>query len=134
VRTFAEHWARGQGSFYSTAVQAGGGIARDLNDTFSILLRGNARDGYSIFTSFLAPGGDTQTTGHFSIVMIKPTGNGKTEFRQLAFQVGQSYAIFGIEFGRKNFGFNYSRVRQGEKGFVAQVMELKTTGKITEKK
>jgi hypothetical protein len=132
MRTFAPRW--GAGAYYSTAIQTGGGLARDLNDTFSIILQGNANDGYVLYTSFLAPGGDTQTTGHFSIVTIRQAGPGKTEFRQLAFQIGQSYASFGIDFGRKNFGFNYSRVRQGEKGFLSQVMELKATGKITEQR
>jgi hypothetical protein len=46
---------------------------------------------------------------------------------------GQSYAFFGLDNGRKNFGFNVSRIREGQKDFYSQVKALKETGKIPEK-
>ena len=72
------------------------------------------------------------TTSHLSIVTLKPLPGGRTEFRQTVRQQGQSYKVFGIDYGRRNFGFNAVRVREGQKQFFAIVNELKTTGKIKE--
>jgi hypothetical protein len=66
--------------------------------------------------------------------MLKPMADGRTDYRVAGYHLGQSYAFFGIEYGRKNFGFNRERIRQGQQEFYGQVAELKQTGKITERK
>ena len=113
-------------------LSTGGGIVQDLHDDYTVLVRGNAKDGYVLFNAFYAQNADTATTGHLSIVMLKATADGKTEYRQNVRQSGQSYKVFGIEYGRKNFGFNVSRDRQGVKALANTMIELKTTGKIRE--
>ncbi|MGZ3652966.1 MAG: hypothetical protein ACXVB9_01595 [Bdellovibrionota bacterium] len=122
----------GTGNYFSSTTQTGGGIVQDLHDDYTVLVRGNKTDGYTLFISFFGPNADSATVGHFSIVMLKPTSDGKTEFRQFVMQNGQSYKVFGLEFGRKNFGFNVSRDRQGEKQLVTTMLELKNTGTIKE--
>jgi hypothetical protein len=128
----SEKW--GAGNYYSGTEQTGGGLVQSLRDDFTLLVRGNATDGYVLFAEFFAPNGETATQAHTSIVMLKPLPNGKTEFRQNARQNGQSYKMFGLEYGRRNFGFNVTRIRQGEKALADTMLELKNTGKIKENK
>lgn len=128
--TLSERW--GAGNYYSRSVQTGGGIVKDLHDDYTVLVRGDAVHGYTLFITYFGPNGDTATQAHISIIMLTPTANGKTEYRQCVRQNGQSYKIFGIEFGRKNFGFNVARDRQGVKALMNTMAELKNTGKIKE--
>jgi hypothetical protein len=123
----------GTGSYKTFTVKKNGGIAGDMNDSFTLLVRGNAKEGYLLVGSFIAPTGETITTSYISAVVLKPTADGKTDYRVAGPQTGQSYAFFGIENGRKNFGFNRDRIREGQKEFLGQIQELKKTGKITEK-
>lgn len=124
----------GPGNFKTYTVKKNGGIANDQNDSFALLLRGDAQNGYVLAGSFLAPIGDTTTQSYITIIMIKPTADGKTDYRVAGMLTGQSYGFFGVDNGRKNFGFNVSRIRDGQKDFYAMVKSLKDTGKIPEKK
>jgi hypothetical protein len=125
-----ERW--GANNYESESTKTGGGVAKDLRDSFTLLVRGDAQNGYIVLGNYLKPLGKTTTTSHISLAYFKPMADGRTEFRVSARQTGQSYKIFGIEFGRRNFGFNVSRLRQGENAFIDSVQELKTTGTIRE--
>jgi len=125
-----EKW--GPGNYFSSTTQTGGGIVKSLYDDYTLLVRGNSAEGYTLLASFFNERDSSATTAHISFVMLKPLPNGKTEFRQTVRQNGQSYKAFGIEYGRRNFGFNVARVRQGQKQFFGMVNELKTSGKIKE--
>lgn len=83
--------------------------------------------------SIIAPIGDTTTVSYITIMMVKPTADGKTDYRVAGMLTGQSYSFFGLDNGRKSFGFNVTRIREGQKDFYSQVQALKTTGKIPEK-
>ncbi|GHS90015.1 hypothetical protein FACS189487_11260 [Campylobacterota bacterium] len=123
----------GPGNFKTYTKKTNGGIANDENDSFALLLRGDATSGYALVGAFIAPIGETTTTSYITIIYIKPTADGKTEYRVAGMLGGQSYAFFGLDNGRKNFGFNVSRIREGQKDFYSQVKALKETGKIPEK-
>jgi hypothetical protein len=124
----------GANNFWVTTSQTGGGVAQDLHDDYTILVRGNSTRGYSVFASYFGPEGDTATQAHISIVILTPTANGKTEYRQCVRQNGQSYKIFGIDIGRKSFGFNAARDHDGVKLLSQQMLELKSTGTIKQNK
>lgn len=124
----------GAGNYYSTSDTSGGGIVKNLHDDYTLLVRGSDAEGYTLYAGFFAARESSPTTSHISIVMLKPLPGGRTEFRQSVRQQGQSYKIFGIDYGRRNFGFNAAKVREGQKQFFASVNELKTTGKIRENK
>lgn len=127
----------GPSSYRTITKKSGGGVAKDMNDVFSLLVREDGAGGYDLIGNFFGPNGgrnQTQTTSSITIISIRPTNDGKTEYRVAGFQTGQSYSFFGIEFGRRNFGFNRDRIRTGQKEFFDQVAELKNTGKITERR
>jgi len=123
----------GSGSYKTYTIKTNGGIAKDLDDTFSLLVRGNATDGYVLAGNFLAPNGSTTTTSFITLMTIKPMSDGRTDYRVAGMQTGQNYSFFGLDNGRKNFGFNVSRIRDGQKDFLNQVKSLKETGHIPEK-
>jgi hypothetical protein len=125
-----ERW--GPGNYFSRGIHTGGGIVQDLRDDYSVLVRSDGKGGYVMYNAYYGPSGDTASIAHISIVTLAPTADGKTEFRQCVRQNGQSYKVFGLDYGRRNFGFNVSRFRQGEKQLTAQMVELKNTGKIKE--
>lgn len=127
-----ERW--GHGAYYVTNKKTGGGVVRDQNDSYTMLVRGNAERGYLVLSSFLAPVGATETKSALTIVRLMPLPDGKTDYRISSRFMGQSYGFFGKENGRANFGFNVSRIRQGQLEFYAQVKELKETGKISERR
>lgn len=122
----------GTGNYFSSSDTSGGGIVKNLHDDYTLLVRGSDADGYTLYAGFFAPRDGSPTTSHVSIVMLRPLPGGKTEFRQSIRQQGQSYKMFGIDYGRRNFGFNAVRVRQGQKQFYDMAYELKNTGKIKE--
>lgn len=124
----------GAGNYYCTSDTSGGGIVKNLHDDYTLLVRGSDAAGYTLTAAFFAARESSPTSSHLSIVTLKPLSGGRTEFRQTVRQQGQSYKIFGIDYGRRNFGFNAARVREGQKQFFATVNELKTTGKIRENK
>ncbi len=125
-----EKW--GSGNYFATTHQLKGGFVNDLRDRYTLLVRGNPQAGYQLFAAFLGPDGRTATIAHASIVILKPLPGGQTEFRQYVRQNGQSYKAFGLEYGRRNFGFNVARFRQGQKALYETMLELKNTGKIKE--
>jgi hypothetical protein len=127
-----ERW--GQGAYYVTNKKTGGGIVRDQNDSYTMLVRGNAERGYLVLSSFLAPVGATETKSALTIVRLVPLPGGRTDYRISSRFMGQSYGFFGKEAGRANFGFNVTRIRQGQLEFYAQVKELMETGKISERR
>ncbi|HEY8278873.1 MAG TPA: hypothetical protein VIH99_04575, partial [Bdellovibrionota bacterium] len=102
----------GPGSYKTTTVKKNGGIAGDMADSFVLLSRGSAKDGYTLIGSFLAPTGETISTSFITVITLKPTADGKTEYRVAGLLNAQSYAFFGVEQGRKNFGFNLQRIRE----------------------
>ena len=124
----------GDRSYRCETKMRGGGVAKDQNDTASLLVRGDALAGYTIVGNFFGPNGSSPTTSSISIMLLRPLEDGRTEYRVSGRYTGQSYSFFGIEFGRKNYGFNVSRIRAGQKDFYGQVQELKATGKITERR
>lgn len=124
----------GPGSYRSETTMKNGGVAKDQNDVSTLLVRGNPRDGYVIVGNFFGPKGKTPSTSSMSIILIRPTADGRTDYRVSGRYTGQSYLIFGIDFGRRNYGFNATRIRAGQKDFYANVAELKNTGKISERR
>lgn len=130
--TLAPHW--GPTAFRTETVMKSGGVAKDQNDVNSLVMRGSPSTGYDFVGSYFGPKGKTATTSSISMIWIRPTEDGKTEYRVSGRYTGQSYAIFGIDFGRRNYGFNVTKIRQGQKDFYAMVEELKTTGKIRERR
>lgn len=126
----------GPGSYRTETIKRNGGIAQPMNDVFSLLVRGNAQDGYVLAGTYIEPvkGASTTSTTYITIIMIKPTADGKTDYRVAGFLTGQSYNTFGTEFGRRNYGFNASRIRDGQKDFISQVMSLKNSGRIPERR
>jgi hypothetical protein len=130
----APEWA--PNAYKTFTFKRNGGIALDMNDVFAMVVRGNAKEGYTLVGSFIEPaGGDltTTTNNYITIIYIRPTADGKTDYRVAGMLVGQSYSMFGSS-GRKNFGFNAVKIREGQKEFIKQVMNLKQTGKIPERK
>ncbi len=130
--TLVPFW--GPTAFRTETLLKSGGVAKDQNDVNSLVMRGNPSTGYDIVGSIFGPNGKTATTSSISMIWIRPTEEGKTEYRVSGRYTGQSYAIFGIDFGRRNYGFNVAKIRQGQKDFYAMVEELKTTGKIRERR
>lgn len=126
----AEKW--GAGNYRASMAETGGGIVSDLNDDYYVLVRGDAANGYSVFTSFIGPtpGKHTASRNHFSIMMLKSLPNGDTEFRQSLRRSGQYYGVPNVEFGRNNIAFNAGRDRTALKGFIATAIELRDTGYI----
>ena len=124
----------GPGGYRTESTMRGGGIAKDQNDLSSLLVRGNSSSGYLLVGNFFGPNPKSPTTSSMSIMFLRPTADGKTDFRVSGRYTGQSYKAFGLDFGRKNYGFNPVRVRNGQKDFFNMVAELKKTGKITERK
>lgn len=72
----------GTGNYWIKQDETGGGIVQDLHDDYTILVRGDAQHGYTLFNAWYGAEGDSATQAHFSIVMLKPTADGKTEYRQ----------------------------------------------------
>ncbi len=130
--TIRERW--GADSYYITNRKTGGGLVRDQNDSYSMLVRGTPEKGIVVLSSFLAPVGPSETKSSLTIVRLKLLPNGKTDYRISSRFMGQSYGFFGKENGRANFGFNVSRIRAGQLEFYGQVRELKETGKISERR
>ncbi len=130
--TLAPFW--GPQAYRTETLMRGGGVAKDQSDVNSLVLRGNSEEGYFLAGSFFGAKGRTPTTSAMSIIYLKPGPSGDTEYRVSGRYTGQSYAIFGLEFGRRNYGFNVTKIRQGQKEFYSMVEELKTTGKIRERR
>jgi hypothetical protein len=129
--TLTQEW--GPTSYKTFTLKHNGGVANDMDDTFSLLLRGDAQHGYVLIGSYIEPNGSTTTTSSITIILLRATADGKTDYRVAGMQTGQSYSFFGLDSGRKNFGFNVSRIRDGQKDFLSQVKSLRDTGKIPEK-
>jgi hypothetical protein len=123
----------GAGSYKTYTLKHNGGVANNMDDTFSLLVRGDVQKGYVLVGSYLGPNGDTTTSSFITIMIVKPTADGKTDFRIAGMQTGQNYSFFGVDMGRRNFGFNVARLRTGQKDFYSQVKALRETGKIPEK-
>ncbi|MGZ3710876.1 MAG: hypothetical protein ACXVBE_03930 [Bdellovibrionota bacterium] len=130
----APQW--GANTFRTTTKKTGGGVAKDMNDVYSLMVRGDDRAGYTLIGSFLSKDGknNTQTTSFITIVTLRALPDGRTDYRVAGYHMGQSYAFFGIDFGRKTYGFNVDRIRVGQKEFYDQAAELKKTGKISERR
>jgi len=124
----------GANSYRVETVMKGGGVAKDQSDISSLLVRGDASRGYMIIGNFFGALGKTPTTSSMSIMLLTPTADGKTDYRVSGRYTGQSYKMFGLDFGRKNYGFNVNRIRNGQRDFYLMVDELMRTGKITERK
>jgi hypothetical protein len=121
----------GPGNYLSTLSYTGGGVVNELNDDLTVLVRGNAAEGYAIFCNFLAPtaGKQSATTAQIWIALLRAGPGGVTELRHCLRRNGQSYAFFGAS-GRTQFGFNASRTRTAEKGVIGSMITLNTTGTI----
>lgn len=126
----APEW--GPGAYKTITTKRNGGIAGDQNDSHVLLVRGGPQEGYVLAGSFLAPTGDTITSSFLTLILIRPLAGGKTEYRVSGMMTGQNYAYLGIEHGRRNFGFNVGKIREGQREFLGQVKSLRETGKIPE--
>jgi hypothetical protein len=124
----------GPGTYKTYTTKRNGGVASDLSDSFTLLVRGGPKEGYLVAGDFLSPMGATTTTSSLTLIWIRPIDEGKTDYRIVGFQTGQSYSFFGLDIGRRTFGFNPTRVRDGQKDFLSQVAALKATGKIPERR
>jgi hypothetical protein len=127
----------GPGAYKTYTFKRNGGIAKDMNDVFAMIVRGDAQKGYTLVGSFLEPyghGTTTESSTYITIIYIRPTSDGKTDYRVAGMLTGQDYSFFGVENGRKNFGFNSVKIREGQKEFLKQVKALKDTGKIPERR
>jgi hypothetical protein len=127
-----EKW--GDANYFSRQSRTGGGIVQDLFDDYTVLVRSNSFAGFTVFTCFFAaiPGKTTPDQAHLSIVDLRPRTGDATEIRQIMCRNGQSYAMFGVENGRRQFGFNVPRIRTAQKAFMSGMFELHTTGTIKE--
>ncbi len=130
--TIEQKW--GPATYQTTTVKTSGGIAKDQKDIYSLMVRGDSVRGYVAVGQFFKPNGNTSTISSMSVLMFLPTPDGKTEFRVSGRHMGQSYKFFGIEYGRRNFGFNKDRIRVGQKEFIDSIYELKRTGTIKERR
>jgi hypothetical protein len=124
----------GPSTYQTTTTKTNGGLAKDQKDLWSLMVRGDSTRGYVVIGNFFKPHGNTSTTSSMSMMLFLPTPEGKTEFRVSGRHMGQSYTFFGIEYGRRNFGFNRDRIRVGQKEFIDSIYELKRTGKIKERR
>lgn len=122
------------GTYRTVTILQGGGVAKDQNDVSSLLVREDGRGGYLLVGQFFGPNGRTASTSSMSFMILRPSADGGTEYLVSGRYTGQSYSFFGIEFGRRNYGFNSDRIRAGQLDFYGQVKELKETGKITERR
>lgn len=140
VFTYREERAQiewGPGAYKTITLKRNGGIAKDMNDVFAMIVRGNQNEGYTLVGSFLEPygkGTSTTTSTYITIIYVRPLPGGKTDYRVAGMLTGQSYSFIGLENGRKNFGFNQVKIREGQKEFIKQVKALKDTGKIPERR
>jgi len=128
-----EKW--GPDNYLSTVSMTGGGVVDSLHDYYAILIRGDAAGSYSIFSSFLGPVLSdkpviTTTTAQISFAILKSLSDNVTEVRQSFRRNGQSYAQFGLDFGRQEYGFNASTFHQQLKELRDSMVELMTTGTI----
>jgi hypothetical protein len=125
-----EKW--GERDYVSSASYTRGGFAFDINDDYTILVRGNSSSGYTVFRNYLKPTESkrTPTEAHFAIAMFKPAPDGTVEFRHALRRNGQNYLL---EFNRNKYGFNQEQAREIEKAVAKSMEELKNTGKITER-
>jgi hypothetical protein len=130
---FQPRW--GAGNYFSQQIYTGGGIVSELHDEFTALVRGSDDQGFSVVYSFFGPipNQPTATTAHVSVMMFKARSATQTEYRHRFRRNGQSYALLGLQNGRRLFGFNMKRIRQGIKVFANAASELQTTGTIKER-
>jgi hypothetical protein len=129
--TIQERW--GINSYWSMELKARGGLAKDIHDNFTLLVRGNDLAGYDIVGSFHSPFGDTTTTSSLMMIQIRPLAGGFTAYKALTRHLGQYYGFLGVDYGRRNFAFNPTRVRDSQQEFLRSVDELKRTGTIRER-
>lgn len=122
------------GTYETETTLTGGGVAKDQNDRSTLLVREDGRGGILLVGQFFGANGRTASTSSMSVMWLRPTADGKTDYRVSGRYTGQSYTTFGKEFGRRNYGFNATRIRAGQKDFYGQVAELKATGRITERR
>ena len=85
--TIRERW--GAGAYYITNNKTGGGLVRDQNDSYAMIVRGSPQQGYLVFSSFLAPVGVTETKSAFTIVRLRALPDGKTDYRITSRYQGQ---------------------------------------------
>lgn len=123
----------GAGSYWSQEVKTQGGLAKDIRDNYTLLVRGSGNTGYELIGMFHSPFGETSTISSLMMMQLRSVSPGVTEYKAYSRHMGQYYGFLGIEYGRKNFGFNPSRVREGQVEFIRSVMELKETGNIRER-
>lgn len=129
--SLTEKW--GPGSYQTFTEKKNGGLAKDQNDSFTVLVRPYMTGGAVFVGNFFAPTGNTTTKSSLFIMVIKPVDDSTTAVKIFSRHLGQSYALFGVDFGRKNFGFNVERFRNGQIDFLQNVEELVRTGGIRER-
>lgn len=132
---FAPNPNWGTGAYASLSLRKDGGIVKDIADRYIMLIRGNEKDGYDVFMSYVRPGGNTLTKQCMAIAIIRPLPNGKTSYKLSTRFQGQSYKVLGnVKIGRAQIGFNIAKVRAIQEETMGMLKELRTTGKIADKK
>jgi hypothetical protein len=121
----------------------GASFIEPLSDSYVVLVRGNAREGYDILFQFLGKScfpdeGQniaqcrTPTKSNFSILILRPVGEKKTSFRMSGRYMGQSYKIIddtaGLvsQTGTSTIGFSREKFLKGQFEFnqVAKRMDV----------
>jgi hypothetical protein len=125
----------GAGVYANLTLRRDGGIVKDLSDRYYFIVRGNKEEGFTVIMQYRKPALKTFSKQCIAIAMMQPLPNGKTAYRISTRYQGQSYKILGnISIGRKQIGFNREKVRAIAEEFNQRVIELRTTGKIQDRK
>ncbi len=125
----------GEGVFANLTLRRDGGIVKDLSDRYYFIVRGNKEEGFMVIMQYRKPALKTFSKQCIAIAMMQPLPNGKTAYRISTRYQGQSYKILGnISIGRKQIGFNREKVRAIAEEYNQRVIELRTTGKIQDRK
>ena len=129
VEYFSPNLEWGSNGYVNVSNRTNGGLLKDMDDRFLVLIYGDNVRGYDIVMQFLAPHGRTATKKSLGIATMRPLPNGKTAFKITTRYQGQSYNIPLID-GRSVFGFNESKVRAVQKEFSDMLEEYRSSGKI----
>ncbi len=131
VEALSQLW--GESSYLNKSIKTHGGIAKDIQDELYFLVRPANSGGYDLAAGFVKAAGTTTTKTYFMLSQIRPLADGTVSYKISGRQMGQSYTQLGLEFGRKNFGFNRDRIHNGQKEVLGMIEEYKRTGKIHER-
>ncbi len=126
---FSPNQEWGPHGYANVSNRTNGGLLKDMDDRYLVLIYGDNIRGYDILMQYLAPHGKTATKKSLGIATMRPLPNGKTAFKITTRYQGQSYNIPLID-GRSVFGFNESKVRAVQKEFSDMLKDYRSGGKF----